>query len=95
MGLGFRIFAENEFLAFGHPKIFYFEILGSQNLNLCLRPSQLNEFGLGQDIFYKGRKVMDFFILHKVLRMFRFTPLEMAKNFKNFIKAFFEVNHSK
>ena len=38
---------------------------------------------------------MDFFILHKVLRMFRFTPLEMAKNFKNFIKAFFEVNHLK
>ena len=43
--MGFRIFAENEFLVFGHPKFFYFEILGSQNLNLCLRPSQLNEFG--------------------------------------------------
>ena len=42
----------NEFSFFGHPKIFYFEILGSPNLNLCLRPAQLNEMGQGQDIFW-------------------------------------------
>ena len=54
MGLAF-LGKRNEFLFFGHPKFFfYFEILGSPNLNLCLRPTQLNELGQGQDIFYKG-----------------------------------------
>ena len=74
--MGFAFWGKRiEFPIFVHPKIFYFEILGSPNLNLCLRPTQLNEFGAGAGyILQGGRKVMDFFILHKVLRMFRLTP---------------------
>ena len=53
--MGFAFWGKRiEFPIFVHPKIFYFEILGSPNLNLCLRPTQLNELGQGQDIFYKG-----------------------------------------
>ena len=97
--MGFAFLGKrNEFL-FLDILIFLFWDFRKSKLEFMFTPNAIEWIGAGAGyILQGGRKVMDFFILHKVLRMFRLTPPPgECQKFQNFSKIvfFFEANHLK
>ena len=89
---------ELNFYFFGIQKKILFWDFRKSKLEFMFTPNAIEWIGAGAGyILQGGRKVMDFFILHKVLRMFRLTPPPGgSQKFENFSKiVFFEANHLK